>query len=344
MDKIRLGRTGLMVTRSSFGALPIQRVSFDEAKFLLQKAYEGGINYFDTARNYTDSEEKIGYSLAHLRDDIIISTKSHALSGSELRKHLETSLYNLGTDYIDIYQFHNIKEVPRPGGKNGLYDEALKARDEGKIRFIGATSHTLDVAVEAVKSELFDTVQFPLNHLSSREDVGLVSLCMQHDVGLIAMKGLSGGLVTDASIPFAFFRQFDNIVPVWGIQREWELDQFLAMEENPPALDWEMEKRMEKDRRELAGNFCRSCGYCMPCPAGIDIPQAARMAFLLRRSPFEPYMTEEWKGKMDKIRDCKHCGQCKSRCPYGLDTPTLLRTMLDDYEQFYEAYSKGDIQ
>ena len=283
---MRLGRTGLMVTKSSFGALPIQRVTFDEAKYLLQKAYEGGINYFDTARSYTDSEEKIGYSLAHLREDIVISTKSHGKDGVELREHLGTSLENMKTDYIDIYQFHNAKKVPRPGDETGLYDEALKAREEGKIRFIGLTSHTLDVALEAAASELYDTIQFPLNHLSADKDLELISLCKKHDVGVIAMKGLSGGLVTDASIPFAFFRQFDNVVPIWGIQREWELDQFLALEEDPPELDEDMFKKIEKDRKDLAGNFCRSCGYCMPCPAGIDIPQAARMAFLLRRAPY----------------------------------------------------------
>ncbi len=338
MDRMRLGRTGLMVTKSSFGALPIQRVTFDEAKYLLQKAYEGGINYFDTARSYTDSEEKIGYSLAHLREDIVISTKSHGKDGVELREHLGTSLENMKTDYIDIYQFHNAKKVPRPGDETGLYDEALKAREEGKIRFIGLTSHTLDVALEAAASELYDTIQFPLNHLSADKDLELISLCKKHDVGVIAMKGLSGGLVTDASIPFAFFRKFDNVVPIWGIQREWELDQFLALEKDPPELDEDMFKKIEKDRKDLAGNFCRSCGYCMPCPAGIDIPQAARMAFLLRRAPFRQYMTEEWKNKMETIRECRNCGQCTSRCPYGLDTPALLKTMLADYEEFYNSY------
>lgn len=338
MEKIRLGRTELRVTRSSFGALPIQRVNFEEAKYLLQKAYEGGINYFDTARSYTDSEEKIGYSLAHLRDDIVISTKSHARNGEELRKHLETSLDKLGTDYIDIYQFHNAGKLPYPGGEDGLYDEVLKAKDEGKIRFIGLTSHTLDVAIQAAESGLFDTIQFPLNHLSSEKDLELVSLCKRNDLGVIAMKGLSGGLITDASIPFAFFRQFDNVVPIWGIQKEWELDQFLAMEKDPPEMDKEMQAKIDRDRKELAGEFCRSCGYCMPCPAGIDIPQAARMAFLLRRAPCEQYMTGEWKNKMEKVRDCRNCGLCRSRCPYGLDTPSLLRAMLDDYEQFYKAY------
>lgn len=338
MEKIRLGRTGLMVTRSSFGSLPIQRITFDEAKYLLQKAYEGGINYFDTARSYTDSEEKIGYSLAHLREDIVISTKSHGKNGAELREHLEISLDNMKTDYIDIYQFHNAQSVPRPGDETGLYDEALKAKDEGKIRFIGLTSHTLDVALEAAASDLYDTIQFPLNHLSADKDLELIALCRKHDIGVIAMKGLSGGLVTDASIPFAFFRQFDNVVPIWGVQREWELDQFLAMEEDPPEYDEEMLLKIEKDRKELAGNFCRSCGYCMPCPAGIDIPQAARMAFLLRRAPYEQYMTEEWKNKMEKINECITCGQCTSRCPYGLDTPTLLKTMLADYEEFYNNY------
>lgn len=335
MEKLTLGRTGLKVTRSGFGALPIQRIPVSDAVTLLKKAYDGGINYFDTARAYTDSEEKIGAALRGVRDKIVISTKSHGATPEELREHLETSLRNLKTDWVDILQFHNPKKVFRPGEDDGMYDQIAKLRDQGKIRFIGYTNHSLDRAKEAARSGFYDTVQFPLNHLSSEGDLSLARLCGELDVGFIAMKGMSGGLITDARLPFAFLRNLGNVVPIWGIQFEKELNQFLELEKAPPSLE-ELSSLIEKDRQELAGDFCRSCGYCLPCPAGIDIPQAARMSLLLKRSPWQPFMSDEWRDKMEKIEDCLHCNQCSSRCPYGLNTPELLRKNLVFYRSFYK--------
>ncbi len=341
METIRLGKTGLHVTRTSFGALPIQRVDFECARKILRRAYEKGINYVDTARMYTDSEEKIGYALGDVREKMILSSKSHAKNGRELAEHLEISLRNMKTDYIDIHQFHLAKKVHAPGEPDGLYESMIKAKEQGKVRFIGITTHSVDVALDAAASGLYDTVQFPLNHLSSERDLSLIEVAKKHDLGVIAMKGMSGGLITKAVLPFAFLRQYSNVVPIWGIQHEWELEEFLALEANPPALDEALWGEIEKDRRELSGNFCRSCGYCLPCPAEIDIPQAARMMFLLRRMPWQTYVTSEWKAKMEKIRDCIHCDACKSRCPYGLDTPELLRRNLEDYEQFYAEHLPG---
>ncbi len=339
METLRLGRTELQVTRTSFGALPIQRVDFEVARTILRKAYAGGINYIDTARMYSDSEEKIGYALGDVREKIIISTKSHGKNAREFEEHLAISLKNMKTDYIDIHQFHLAKKVHAPGEADGLYDAMLKAREQGKVRFIGITSHSIDVALEAVASGLYDTVQFPLNYLSSEKDLSLIEVARKHDVGVIAMKGMSGGIITNAALPFAFLRQYGNVVPIWGIQHEWELDEFLALEASPPVLDAAMMEEIEKDRRELEGDFCRACGYCLPCPAEIDIPQAARMAYLLRRMPWQTYVAPEWKAKMDKIRNCIHCDACKSRCPYGLDTPALLEKNLEEYEKFYAEHA-----
>lgn len=338
MEKIRLGRTGLMVSRSGFGALPIQRISFDEAKYLLRKAYDNGINFYDTARAYSDSEEKIGYALSDVRDKIIIATKSGAQDRASLLEHLETSLHNLKTDYIDIYQLHNPENVPDPNDPDGLYAGLREAKAKGMIRFIGLTNHRLPVARKAIRSGFYDTIQFPLNSLSSEEDLSIIDECRKADVGVIAMKGLSGGLITHAASTFAFLRQYDNVVPVWGIQREWELDEFIAFEKNPPVLDDALWKVIEKDRAELSGSFCRGCGYCMPCPAGIEIPTAARMAFLLRRSPYQRYLEDDWKAAMARIKDCRSCGHCRSKCPYELNTPELLQKMLADYEEFYQQH------
>ncbi len=333
MEKMMLGKTGLEVTRTSFGALPIQRIPLKDAAYLLRKAFDCGINYFDTARAYSDSEEKIGAGLGDVRERIVISTKSHSSTPQELREHVETSLSKMKTDYVDILQFHNPKKVFLPGGDDGMYDELLRLKGEGKVRFIGYTNHSLARAKEAAKSGFYDTVQFPLNHLSSQGDMDLARLCEDLGVGFIAMKGMSGGLITDARLPFAFFFFFKGVVPIWGIQKEEELNQFVELEKAPPKLE-ELSSLIDRDREELAGDFCRSCGYCLPCPVGIDIPQAARMSLLLGRAPWEPFTSQEWRDKMEKVDDCIHCKQCSSRCPYGLDTPELLRKNLSFYRSF----------
>lgn len=338
MDKIRLGRTNLMVTRSGFGALPIQRISFEETKKILLKAYDNGINFFDTARAYSNSEEKIGYALSDIRKNIIIATKSHAEDKKTLFEHLETSLRNLKTDYVDILQLHNPGKLPDPNDPNGLYAGLLEAKKKGMIRFIGITNHKINTALEAAASGLYDTIQFPLSSLSADLDLNLIEECMKKDIGVIAMKALSGGLITNAASTFAFLRQFDNVVPIWGIQRESELDEFIFLEKNPPILNENMWSIINKDRADLGGDFCRGCGYCLPCPAGIEIPTAARITLLLGRSPYKGFMKDDFKEKMELINKCIECGHCKNHCPYKLDTPNLLKRELKSYSEFYTKH------
>ncbi|MDR0382282.1 MAG: aldo/keto reductase [Oscillospiraceae bacterium] len=324
MDTFRLGRTGLQVSRSGFGAIPIQRLSFDDAAVLLRRAYEGGINFFDTARAYGDSEEKIAYALSDVRAHIILASKTMAETPDGFQSDLETSLRNLKTDHIDIYQFHNPAFLP--DADHPLYRAALRARREGKIRFISVTNHRLDLAIQMVRSGLFDTMQFPLSALSSAEDLALVELCRAHDVGLIVMKAMSGGLITDPTATFALLRSLGDVVPIWGLQHLWELEQFLALEADPPALTPALRTAIERDKQALAGAFCRACGYCMPtCPAGIQISTAARMSLLLRRMNPAHFVTPEMRALMEAAARCTDCGLCKAHCPYGLDTPALLR-------------------
>lgn len=339
MDTLQLGRTNLMVKRSGFGALPIQRISFDGAKAILWKAYDNGINFFDTARAYTDSEEKIGYALAGVRDKIIIATKTKAKNKAALFQDLETSLRNLKTDYVDILQLHNPKELPDPENTESAYAGLLEAREKGMIRFLGFTNHNIKLAVAAAESNRYDTIQFPLNPLSSDEDLNIIKVCRERNLGVIAMKALSGGLITNAATTFAFLRQFDNVVPIWGIQKLSELDEFLELEKKAPELDDTMWKLIQKDRDELAGDFCRGCGYCLPCPAGIEIPTQARISLLLNRAPYQPFLTESFRSKMDRINQCIGCNHCKKNCPYELDTPKLLKRELQKYNEFYEAHA-----
>ena len=336
MQKITLGKTNLTVSKNSFGALPIQRISKMDAVYLLQKAFENGINFFDTARVYSDSEDKIGeaFSSMNVREKMIISTKTAAQTAKDFWMDIEISLNKLQTDYIDIYQFHNPAFCPKPGDETGLYEAMLEAKKQGKIRFIGITNHRLAVAEEAVKSELYDTLQFPFSYLASDVEISLVNQCKEKNIGFIAMKALAGGLINNSALAYAFMAQFDHVVPIWGVQKENELDEFLSYQDNPPAMTKEMEEMIEREKKELAGDFCRGCGYCMPCPAGIEINNSARMSLMLRRAPKEPYLTEEWQEKMKKIEGCLQCGHCKNKCPYGLDTPMLLKKNYEDYKTF----------
>ena len=267
MDTVTLGKTGITVNKNGFGSLPIQRVSMEEAKTILRRAYDGGIQFFDTARGYTDSEEKLGAALSDVRHHIFISTKTFARTGQDFLKDLDTSLRTLKTDYVDIIQFHNPSFCPRPGGEDGLYDAAVAARKAGKVRFIGITNHRLPVAQEAADSGLYATLQFPFSYLASEKDMALAQSAASAGMGFIAMKALSGGLITNSAAAYAWLARYPHVLPIWGIQRMGELEEFLSYIQSPPVLTAALEAVVQKDRAELAGNFCRGCGYCMPCPA-----------------------------------------------------------------------------
>lgn len=332
MRTVTLGNTGITVNKNGFGALPIQRISEEKAVHLLQKAYAHGINFYDTARFYTDSEEKIGAAFEGMRDKIYIASKTMTTKVDEFWEQLETTLKNLRTDYLDIYQFHNPAFCPKPGDGTGLYEAMLEAKEQGKIRHIGITNHRLAVAEEAIESGLYETLQFPFSYLSSEKELALVEKCKKAGMGFIAMKALAGGLINNSKAAYAFMLQHDTVLPIWGIQRERELDEFLSYQENEPVIE-EVQPIIEADLKELQGEFCRGCGYCMPCPVGIEINNCARMSLMIRRAPSEAQLTEEMQAKMKKIEECLHCGKCAAKCPFGLDTPTLLEKNYQDYKE-----------
>ena len=332
-DMVTLGTTGITVNKNGFGALPIQRISQEDAVHLARKAYKAGIRFFDTARAYTDSEVKLGEAFEGIRSEVYIATKTAAQNAEDFWEDLHTSLRNLRTEYIDLYQFHNPAFCPKPGDGSGLYEAALEAKEKGMIRHIGLTNHRLTVAKEAIESGLYETLQFPFSYISGEQELELVELCRAKNVGFIAMKGLSGGLITNSAAAYAFEAQYDNVLPIWGVQRETELDEFLSYIDAPPRMNEELRAVIKKDRAELRGEFCRGCGYCMPCPVGIEINSCARMSLLLRRSPAAAYLSPEGQAKMKKIENCLHCNQCKAKCPYGLDTPALLARNYEDYKR-----------
>ncbi len=333
MRQITLGSTGITVPQNAFGALPIQRVSTEMAVKLLRRAYEGGMRFFDTARAYSDSEVKVGEAFDGMREKVFIATKTGAKTPEEVRAQVETSLKNLRTDYIDIYQFHCADQCYRPGDGTGMYECMEELKKEGKIRHIGITAHKLYIAEEAVESGLYETLQYPFSYLSSEKEIALVKKCKEANMGFIAMKGLAGGLINRSEAAMAFMSQFDNALPIWGIQKEKELEEWLSYMAKTPTMNEELTAYIEKEQKELTGEFCRGCGYCMPCPAGIMINQCARMSLMLRRAPSKAWLTPQMQAEMKKIEVCLHCNQCMKKCPYELNTPELLKKNYEDYKK-----------
>ncbi len=336
MNTVTLGMTGITVRQNAFGALPIQRTPTSEAVRILRRAWEGGMRYFDTARAYSNSEEKLGLAFGDgfvPREELYLATKTTSTTPEKFREDLETSLAKLKTDYVDVYQFHMAAQVWRPDDGSGMYEAMLEAKEAGKIRHIGITAHKIGVAEEAVASGLFETLQFPFSYLAGHREIDLVELCEKHNVGFVCMKGLAGGLITNSRAAMAFMAEHPWALPIWGIQRMEELEEWLAFMDVTPAYDEEIAAFVERERSELMGEFCRGCGYCMPCPAGIQINNCARMSLMLRRAPSANWLNEHWQAEMAKIPSCLHCNRCARHCPYELDTPALLKKNYEDYQR-----------
>ena len=332
---MRLGKTNLEVNKNGFGALPIQRCTMQEAVEILKKAYDNGIDFYDTAHFYTDSEEKMGNAFKDIpREKIYIASKTAAETPEVFWSDLETSLKSLKTDYLDLYQFHNISFVPKKD------DELFKAMfEKGMIRHIGITTHKITFAHEAIESGLYETLQYPFSYLSGEEEIELVEKCKKFDVGFIAMKAMGGGLITNSKASFAFLNQFDNVLPIWGVQKISELDEFLSYD-STTVLDDELKSTIENDKKELGEDFCRGCGYCMPCPEEIKISICARMSLWVRRFPTEPHLTEEWQKTMAQTENCIECYACVDKCPYELDIPRILKENYEDYKNILTGKTK----
>ncbi|WP_297826709.1 aldo/keto reductase [uncultured Methanobrevibacter sp.] len=326
---MRLGKTNLEVNKNGFGALPIQRRNEADSIEILTAAYDAGIDFYDTARFYTDSEQKLGKAFEDVRGNIYIASKTGMETVEEFWNDLETSLKELRTDYLDLYQFHNISFCPK--AEDDLYKAMLEAKEQGLIRHIGITTHKITIANEALDSGLYETLQYPFSYLSGDEELKLVKRCEDLDVGFIAMKAMGGGLIKNSKASFAYINQFDNVLPIWGIQKLTELNEFLSYDEST-VLDDELKSAIENDKKELGDNFCRGCGYCMPCPEEINISLCCRMSLWIRRFPTEPNMDEKTQEIMRKTRDCVECYECVDKCPYELDIPELLKENYEDYQ------------
>ena len=324
-----LGRTGLKVRTLGFGGIPIQRVSEEETIRILRHCYELGMNYYDTARGYTVSEERIGKAFEDVRENVYLATKSHQRSAEGIWRELETSLGNLRTDYIDVYQLHNVTnqkqwaEVRASGGAMEAMNQAL---EEGKIRHISVTSHNPDLAIELVESGLFESLMIPYNYLTPKPAEKLLPLCKELNVGTIIMKPFGGGAFSNANTALKYvFNDPSTDIVIPGVMSVEEVDENWAIWLGDMSISEEEKELIEYDRRELGDKFCRGCNYCQPCPQSIPISYMLRAEKqMLRRMGWSDSRVEGMQKAFAKVETCTECGECESRCPYELPIIELL--------------------
>jgi uncharacterized protein len=334
MNYISFGKTGLKVSAVGFGGIPIIRLQTDEAVKVLRHAFDRGITFYDTANMYQDSEAKIGQALSPVRDKIIIATKTTQRNAAEFRQNLENSLKAMKTDYIDLYQFHQVAndeewgKITKNGGAWGEYE---KARQEGKIRFLGVTSHNLQMAVKLAKTGLFSSVQFPFNFIEQEAKDELHKYCREKGIATIVMKPFAGGVIDNAAIAFKYLRQFSYIIPIPGFDSVKAIDEIISIYDHQNNITGHDLELMEKYRQELGKVFCRRCEYCQPCPNGVLITPA--MGYPIVASRMSPKVSVEFlKVPMESTQLCDECGACIERCPYGLPIPDLLKKNYDLFE------------
>lgn len=342
MRKIRLGRTGFLVSALGFGGIPITRADFNEAVRLVKYCFDQGITFFDTAYLYGDSEPKIGSALEDVRNQVTLATKTLIRDAIGAMRQIEKSLERLRTDYIDLYQIHNISnhealdKVLAPGG---AYQALAQAKDEGKIKHIGFSSHNLDIAVKACKTGLFATVQIPFNFIERDPTEKLFHVACEQGMGIIAMKPLGGGLLNRADLCFGFLQQYEDVMPIPGVESRRQVDENLQYYREPRPLskqDWD---EIEKVREEVGIRFCHRCGYCQPCPEGVEIWRV--LLFKSQTKRFPPEMAIKMsKEPMKTAENCAQCGECEDKCPYGLPVPDLISETLEYYREFCKQHGQ----
>ncbi len=341
MEKIRLGKTDMIVTRLGFGGIPIQRLSEDDAVAVVRRCLELGITFLDTANAYTTSEERIGKAIAGKREELIIATKSGARDRENIEKHLNLSLEHLQTDYIDLYQFHGVSTrehldiILDPKGPRAVVEDAKKA---GKIRHIGITSHSMDIAKEAVKTGQFETLMFPFNFIVVEAADELLPLCREHDVGFINMKPMGGGMLDNATVAFKYLLQFPDIVYIPGIEHIWEIEEISRIVRGSALMTAEEEAEMQSLREELGTRFCRRCDYCQPCPQEIPISMVMNSAGFAKRLPPQRMFSGWISEGMERATTCTDCGDCEEKCPYELPIREIIAERAEWYQEAKKQY------
>ncbi|MBQ6714888.1 MAG: aldo/keto reductase [Clostridia bacterium] len=327
MEYRYLGKTGLKISRLGFGGIPIQRVDQEKTKSLMEKLLSLGVNYIDTARGYTVSEEYLGYALSGIRDKFILATKSMARTREAMEKDIEISLKNLKTDTIDLYQVHNasVSDLDAVAAPGGALEALFEAKEKGKIGHIGVTMHSKEAFEKALSLDWVETIMFPYNLVETHGE-DLIQKCKEKNIGFIVMKPLAGGALEDANLAIRYILNNDAVsVVIPGMYDEKEAEQNVRAAENISPLTDQEYAEISRIRKELGNEFCRRCNYCQPCTVGINISGVFLFEGYLKR-----YGLGEWaKGRYEtlnkKAKDCIECGVCETRCPYNLPIRQMLK-------------------
>jgi len=327
MRYLELGKTSLKVSEVGFGGIPIIRLDTDTAVKVLRRAVERGITLYDTANAYRDSEEKMGLAFRGMRDRVVIATKTIRRDAAAATEQLENSLRMLRSDYIDLFQLHQIareedfQAVTSPGG---ALEAAVKAKEAGKVRHIGVTSHSLTMAIKLVRTGLFSTIQFPFNFIETDACQELFPVAREHGAGILVMKPFAGGVIDNADIVFKFLRQYPEAIPIPGFDSEESVEQIVAIYERENLVTDKDMELMDEYRGKLGKAFCRRCEYCMPCPNDVKITMAMGYPIFVSRMGAK-VATEFARIPMESVAQCTECGECIERCPYGLPIPEVLK-------------------
>jgi predicted aldo/keto reductase-like oxidoreductase len=327
MEYRTLGKTELKISRLGFGGIPIQRIDAEGTRALIAELCEAGVNYIDTARGYTVSEEYLGYALEGVRDRFVLATKSTSRDKAGMAKDIETSLEKLRTDYIDLYQMHNpsAKELEVAIAPGGALEALVEARAAGKIGHIGITLHSLEVFERAIELDWVETIMFPYNIVETQGEA-LIAKCAERNIGFICMKPLAGGAIDDARIALRFTVSNPAVtVVIPGMADTAEIAENVSAVSDTSPLSIDEIGKIEEIKALLGTNFCRRCNYCAPCTVGISIP-----AVLLFEGYYSRYHLPEWAearyATLNKTAsDCIECGVCETRCPYDLPIREMLK-------------------
>lgn len=328
-----LGKTGLKISRLGFGGIPIQRIDAEGTKTLIHQLKDAGVNYIDTARGYTVSEEYLGYALEGIREDFVLATKSMSRTREAMAKDIETSLKSLRTDHIDLYQIHNptTAQLEQVVAAGGALEALLEAKAAGKVGHLGVTAHSLDTFKMALEMDWVETIMFPYNIVESQGQ-DLIHQCAEKNIAFICMKPLAGGAIEDATLALRYVCANDDVtVVIPGMAEPKELEQNLAAVSNTAPLTEEETVKFQQVRDQLGTQFCRRCNYCQPCTVGISISNVFLFEGYLQRYGLAGWAKDRYAGLEKKASDCVGCGACEERCPYHLPIREMLKQAVKDF-------------